>query len=221
MVAVRRFRSDKSKVLDLHAEPATWKRLSERKKALSALIERFAAALVESERTGARTGFHVEVDPAGNVSFTPLQARARKPLGPNPGAADSLQEALAAARRRGTQRAAEILSGDDMLSGQAFADLLGTSRMTVNTKRAQNKVLGLEGAKRGFRYPVWQIDRNGKPFSVLPDLFDQLGGSPWEVYRFLVQKHPELNGLSGREALAHGQDRKVLEVAESIARNFA
>jgi hypothetical protein len=49
-------------------------------------------------------------------------------------------------------------------------------------------------------------------------LFARLGGSPWAVYRFLVQRHPELNGLTGRDALACGRSAEALEVAESVVR---
>jgi hypothetical protein len=45
-----------------------------------------------------------------------------------------LEQALAAARSRGRLRATEILSGADMLNGDDFAKLLGTTRVTVNAK---------------------------------------------------------------------------------------
>jgi hypothetical protein len=105
-----------------------------------------------------------------------------------------------------------------MLSAEQFAALIGTSRVTVNAKRQTHQVLGLEGAKRGYRFPSWQVGDNGKPFSVLPELFERFDGSAWAVYRFLVQHRPELDGLTGREALAHGRSGEVLEVVESVLR---
>lgn len=128
-----------------------------------------------------------------------------------------LDAALEEARQRGRVRAAEILTSDDMLSADQLAALLGTSRMTVNTKRQNQQLLGLDGAKRGFRFPAWQVDEDGKPFATLPALFERLGGGPWSVYRFLVQAHPELDGLTGREALRRGMSDQALEVADSIA----
>jgi hypothetical protein len=86
-------------------------------------------------------------------------------------------------------RMAEILSGEDMLSADAFANLLGTTRMTVNAKRQKRQLLGLEGAKRGFRFPQWQVGKDGKPFGTLPELFNRIGDDGWAVYRFLVQRH--------------------------------
>lgn len=104
-----------------------------------------------------------------------------------------------------------------MLSADQFAELLGTTRMTVNTKRQSHQVLGLDGAKRGFRFPAWQVGEDGTPFAALPQLFERLGSGPWSVYRFLVQSHPELDGITGLEALRRGKTDEVLAVADSIA----
>ncbi|HYS49213.1 MAG TPA: XRE family transcriptional regulator, partial [Xanthobacteraceae bacterium] len=59
------------------------------------------------------------------------------------------------------------------------------------------------------------------PFKVLPELFDRLGGDAWAVYRFLVQLHPELGDMTGKEALRKGRVSEVVEAAESVARAFA
>jgi hypothetical protein len=58
---------------------------------------------------------------------------------------------------------------------------------------------------------------DGKPFEALPTLFERLGDSSWAVYRFLVQHHPELDGMTGREAVMRGFSARAVEVAESIA----
>jgi hypothetical protein len=104
-----------------------------------------------------------------------------------------------------------------MLNGEAFASLLGVSRATVNAKRQHHEVLALEGAKRGFRFPAWQIGEDGKPFAAIPALFERLGAGAWAVYRFLLQHHPELDGLTALEALRRGHDAAVIETAEGMA----
>ena len=185
------------------------------------VLKGYGEAVARSRAAGRTVSFRVEVDPSGGATVTALEQTpsegavlpAEAAVGPD---AD-LQSALEEARHRGRARAAEILTGEDMLSADEFAALLGTSRMTVNTKRQNHQVLGLDGAKRGFRFPAWQVDENGKPFATLPALFKRLGGGPWSVYRFLVQAHPELDGLTGREALRRGKADQALEVAESIA----
>ena len=178
-----------------------------------ALIETFGDALERSRRTGEVIKFVVTVGPRGRSKITLIEEAQQR----EPAPTDDLDCALEVARARGRVRAAEILSGDDMLSAEQFAELIGTSRVTVNAKRQNNQVLGLDGAKRGFRFPAWQLDRDGKPFAAIPALFERLGGGPWAVYRFLVQHHPELDGLTGIEALRRGKTAQVLEVAESVA----
>jgi hypothetical protein len=205
------FRAPSNAVEVFAAEPAKVK----------ALLKGYGEAVAKSRAAGRAVSFQVEVDPSGGATVTPIEESpapaavlpAEAPVAPD---AD-LQAALEEARQRGRVRAAEILTGEDMLSADQFAALLGTSRMTVNTKRQNHQVLGLEGVKRGFRFPAWQVDEDGKPFATLPALFERLGGGPWSVYRFLVQAHPELDGLTGREALRRGKADQALEVADSIA----
>lgn len=139
------------------------------------------------------------------------------PVEEMPGPDDELRVALVAARQRGRRRVAEILAEDDMPSAEAFADLLGVSRATVNTKRQNGQVLGLDGAKRGFRFPSWQLDRDGRPYAALPKLHEALGGA-WAVYRFLVTPHGALGGRTGLDALKRGQDDDVIAAAEGVAR---
>ena len=185
------------------------------------LLTGYHEAAARSRAAGRAVSFLVEVYPSGRTLVTQVEdgaGGAAASLNETAHSPDAeLQAALEEARRRGTARAAEIMAGEDMLSADQFAALLGTTRMTVNTKRRNGHVLGLDGAKRGFRFPVWQVDKDGKPFAALPALFERLGGGPWTVYRFLVQAHPELDGLTGREALRRGKVEQALEAAESIA----
>jgi hypothetical protein len=188
-------------------------------KQLKRIAEILGKALGRSHRTGQKAGFHIEIDPRGEFKITRDGKSASRDLEPKRDL--DLENALTAARERGRNRVAEILRGNDMLNADAFAALLGTSRVTVSAKRRTRQVLGLEGAKRGFRFPKWQLGQNGKPFSALPELFDRLGDDAWAVYRFLVQRHPELDGLTGREALHQGKAKQALEAAESVARGSA
>ena len=126
--------------------------------------------------------------------------------------------ALARARERGRHRVAEILERPEMLNAETLGARLGLSRVAVNDRRQKYEVLGLEGAKRGIKYPEWQIGEDGKPFDALPALFERLGDSPWAVYRFLVQHHSELEGRTAIEALRQGDAPTVLDAAEGVAR---
>lgn len=191
----------------------TLRTAASRPRAMKALIEGYGAAVERTRSSGKPVRFVVEVDPSGAPRITEAV--------PLPEPETRLTPALATARERGKHLVAEIISRPDMLSADAFAELIGTTRMTVNSKRRSRQVLGLEGAKRGYRFPDWQVGPDGKPFAALPQLFERLGGSPWAVYRFLVQHHPELGGRTAREALRQGNMKAVVEAAENAARgNF-
>ncbi len=132
-------------------------------------------------------------------------------------ARDNLDSALEAARARGSRRIADILNGAEMLSADAFAAEIGATRETVNNKRKRHEILGLEGPKRGIRFPRWQLSKSGELLPGLPQLFEALGGRPWAVYRFLLTKHAELGGKRGLHAMRSGHVSEAVEVANSIA----
>ncbi len=189
-----------------------------------ALIRQYAKAIQLSRKAGHQVSFRVIVDPlAGAQTISPVEEEplAHENAFPVEEVAppdDELQSALTAARERGRRRVAEILAEDDMLGADAFAGLLGVSRVTVNAKRQSGQILGLDGAKRGFRFPSWQLDRDGRPFTVLPVLHDVLGGA-WAVYRFLVSPHGALDGRTGLDALKRGRTEDVVAAAEGVARS--
>jgi hypothetical protein len=206
----------------LKVTDTTSKMLASSPKGMKALLQSYGDAIAKSRTAGRRISFRVDVGPEGETVVTPIAVAVAAPgsvVREATSAAPELQAALAAARERGRLRAAEILDGYDMLSADAFAKMLGTTRVTVNTKRQNGHLLGLDGVKRGFRFPVWQLDAEGKPYSELAVLHERLGG-PWAVYRFLVQPHGELGGLTGREALERGKVKAVLETAEGVGRDF-
>lgn len=188
-----------------------------------ALIRQYGKAIQLSRKGGHRVSFRVVVDPeAGAQSISPVEEQpwAREDLFPVEEVQapdDELRAALDAARERGRRRVAEVLSDDDMLSADAFATVLGVTRVTVNTRRQSGQLLGLDGAKRGFRFPSWQLDRDGRPYAALPVLQERLGGA-WAVYRFLVTPHGALDGRTGLEALQRGLVDEAIAAAESIAR---
>lgn len=191
---------------------------------VAVVLDALRAAASESRSAGTALQFVVEVEPTGKPriveSFGDLPQAA--PAGPgdlemDAGETAELEVALGEARERGRHAVAEILAGSDMLSADAFAAHLKTTRETVNSRRKAHQVLALQGATRGYRYPVWQVGADGRPFRSLPELFDILGDDAWAVYRLLAQHHAELDGLTGWEALGRKQDEAVVETARGIA----
>jgi hypothetical protein len=199
----------------LTLKPQAIKALAARKKSVKTVMETLGEGIDASRKSARPTSFLIMVDAEGRPSIKVADVPLKSSRDTRD---DNLDAALSAARERGRQRAAEILAGDEMLGADAFAELLGVSRVTVNAKRQKHEVLALEGAKRGFRFPTWQVDEDGKPFAAIPRLFDQLGDSAWTVYRFLTQRHSALEGATGIEALRRGESEAVIEAAEGIAR---
>ncbi|WP_159872526.1 XRE family transcriptional regulator [Novosphingobium sp. 9U] len=188
------------------------------------VLDALRAAAFESRNAGTALQFVVEVEPNGEPRIVQAFGDPLQTPSPTAGAlemgadeAAELDVALDEARERGRHAVAEILAGADMLSADAFAAHLKMTRETVNSRRKTHQVLALQGATRGYRYPVWQVGEDGRPFSVLPTLFNILDGDPWEVYRLLAQRHAEFEGLTGWEALGRRQDEAVVETARGIA----
>ncbi len=186
------------------------------------LLEGYDEAVTRSRKAGRPVSLRVSVDPSGGatvLSVEEIDAPEALPIEEPGEPAPELRDALTAARERGQLRAAEILSGADMVSAEGLAELLGVTRVTVNSKRQAGQLLGLDGAKRGYRFPVWQLNAEGRPYPELGPLLERLG-DPWTVYRFLVQPQGALDGLTGRQALerGRGRGRAVLQAAESVAR---
>jgi hypothetical protein len=129
----------------------------------------------------------------------------------------ALTEALAAARTRGAAVKEKLLANPDMLNTAAIADLLGMSEEGVRLKRKRHEILGLESAKRGIRYPAWQVLDGRQLLPALPRLFAMLGDDPWRLFRFLQQHHSELGGDRALDALRLGRVDGVLAAAENTA----
>jgi hypothetical protein len=195
-------------------DPAVLKALAARPSTVRSLVEQFGHVVANRKESGRARGFTVMIDAKGNAKFGPLPQR--EAPGPSTTEDESLDASLEAARERGRLRSAQILDQTDMLTAEQFAERLGVSRMTVNARRQKHELLGLDGAKRGFRFPAWQVDDDGKAFDALPQLFDLLGDNAWTVYRFLTQRHAALEGISAKDALLRGKTPQVLQAAESL-----
>jgi hypothetical protein len=87
----------------------------------------------------------------------------------------------------------------------------------VRLKRKRHEILGLESAKRGIRYPAWQVLEGRQLLPALPRLFTMLGDDPWRLFRFLQQHHSELGGDRALDALRLGRVDGVLAAAENTA----
>ncbi len=124
---------------------------------------------------------------------------------------------LSDAKARGDVLKRGLLSSRDMLSAAQMAERLGMSEEGVRLKRRRHEGLGLEFAKQGIRYLSWQVLPNRRLLPALPRLFAILANSPWTVYRFLLQRHPEVGGTRAVDALKGDRVDGVLAAAENAA----
>ncbi len=128
-----------------------------------------------------------------------------------------LAVALADARARGNAFKAQLAVDPAMLSTADAAERLGMTQEGVRRKRKRREILGVTLAKRGIRYPDWQFLPDGRLIQGLPRLFLILGDDDWAVYRFLLTRHAELNGIRAVDALRLGRIDETLAAAESMA----
>lgn len=105
-------------------------------------------------RLSARDARAVSHGESGPISATIIPD---DPPAPAPAPNDALASALGAARARGAILKEELLADPDMLNTAGMAERLGMSEEGVRLKRKRHEVLGLEFAKRGIRYPGWQV----------------------------------------------------------------
>lgn len=185
----------------------SFRTLRQHKGGVQKVLTTYADAIEKAEKLGRAFELVIKVHPD----------RTRPAVEEREARGDALDNALAAARQRGAARVAEIMKSPDMLSARAFAPLIGASHETVNQKRKSGEILALDRATRGLRYPKWQVTEEGRLVPGLADLARELAGGPWTVYRFLLQGHPELEGMTGLEALKAGRRSEVVEIARGVS----
>ncbi len=107
----------------------------------------------------------------------------------------------------------ERLGAADMISTDEAAQLVQTTRVTINAWIAKGRAVGLTQTKRGFRMPRWQFEPS--MWDALPRLSKALGTTEgWALLSFLESPHGALNGISPRQAIEQGLSDKVIRIAE-------
>jgi hypothetical protein len=105
------------------------------------------------------------------------------------------------------------LGAADMISTDEAAQLVQTTRVTINAWIAKGRAIGLTQTKRGFRMPRWQFEPS--MWDALPRLTAALGTTQgWALLSFLESPHGALDGRSPRQAIEQGQTDKVIRIAE-------
>lgn len=150
----------------------------------------------------------VQPAPSGAARAT---SRSRPPSRPPAGyvPASEVRALLANSLAARQQR----LGAADMISTEEAAQLVQTTRVTINAWIAKGRAIGLTQTKRGFRMPGWQFEPS--MWEALPRLSAALGTAEgWALLSFLESPHGGLDGITPRQAIEQGQTDKVIRMAE-------
>lgn len=189
------------------------------------LLKRLSQTAVELEQASADLPEEVVVAVSKEIRATPITKSIRRataqPLRSTQNldeqrATDEQEALLADALRRGQEYRATLLADERlMLSSDALAERLGTTRMTVNNRRDAGKLLALRNDANDYRYPAWQAEDAIR--DRLPELLKALKGlDSWDRYRFFTTTAGFL-GKTPLEALRAGEATKVLRAARGYA----
>jgi biotin operon repressor len=128
------------------------------------------------------------------------------------------RDPLAAARLRGLRAKKHLLEADGgVVSGRELAQAIGITRQAVDKRRLNGKLIGIDLGKRGYAYPVWQIDLNGMD-TVLAELAEY---DPWTQALFMLSANPWLNDETPLTRLRRGELDEVLHAARQYGEQTA
>lgn len=109
------------------------------------------------------------------------------------------------------------LDATDMLTTDETANLLGTSRVTINKWINEGRCVAVEGPTRGRKLPRWQFEP--KVLDRLPSVLAALGDDHdgWMQLAFLESPLAALGGRTPRQALEQGEVARVEALAAAFA----
>jgi len=125
---------------------------------------------------------------------------------------------LAAARVRGVGVKRKLLEMEGgAVSAETLGGLLGITRQAVDKRRKRGALIGLDLGRRGYAYPVWQVDLHGLPevLAELPEL------SAWAQAAFMLAPNPWIEGHSPLETLRVGDTDAVVRAARLYGEHLA
>jgi hypothetical protein len=132
------------------------------------------------------------------------------------------EDPFAAARLRGVRERERLLSeeGGTWTVAQV-AKHLHLTRQTVNLRRKQNTLLGLDTGRHGYRYPAWQFARTGVVGGLARVLFAMQYLDPWMQQGFMLGKSARLKGRRAIDVLRDGDIPRVVRAARAFGEHGA
>lgn len=126
---------------------------------------------------------------------------------------------LKASEKRGTIAFEKIMSAEDMLTPGAMAERLNTTRQTIDAWRKSRRLLALKGAKRGYRYPAWQIDERNRLLPGLKEVLTAIGDEV-TVFLWLRAPQPGFGTDTGADALRRNPAEDIIEAIRRSGSSF-
>jgi hypothetical protein len=107
------------------------------------------------------------------------------------------------------------LAAPDMLSTDETAELLKTTRVTINNWVKDRRCIAVEGPTRGRKLPRWQFAPS--VLEHLPEVLAALGedASGWMQLLYFETPSPALGARSPLQALEQGEAERVVRLAAS------
>jgi hypothetical protein len=129
---------------------------------------------------------------------------------------------FAAARLRGIRERERLLSEEGgTWTAEQVAKHLRLTRQTVNLRRKQGTLLGLDAGRHGFRYPAWQFSRTGTIGGVEQILAALKHLDPWMQQAFVLGKNARLRDKRPIDVLRAGDISSVVKAASAFGEHGA
>jgi len=138
----------------------------------------------------------------------------RDVLGPKPDATELRRTAAFGLVADHADRAAVV---SDSLSRSQAARLLGVSPQAISAMRRQGRLVALS-VGRDLVFPAWQFDAAGSDGRLpsLEEIVRRYPGSVVSLSIWMTTEHPDLRGMSPRDAVHNGQSDTVLTLVDSL-----
>lgn len=123
------------------------------------------------------------------------------------------------ARESDTQLSSRSRPGrmEELLTSEELAARVGLkTRQSVHDWRRKGRIVGWQGAKRGYVFPAGQFDRSGKPLDGLDRIVPHFSDG-YTVWIWLNTPRPSLSGAKPIVLLGKGEGDRVVAAAEGDA----
>ena len=106
---------------------------------------------------------------------------------------------------------------EELLTSDELAERVGLkTRQSVHEWRKKGRIVGWQGAKRGYVYPARQFDRRGRPLDGLERIVPHFSDG-YTAWIWLTTPRPSLNGTKPIILLGKGESDRVVTAAKGDA----